>query len=39
MDGGNIFNEEDVDELIREIDELKVGYITYEDLIYALLPK
>jgi hypothetical protein len=29
MDGGNIFNEEDVDELIREIDELKVGYITY----------
>jgi hypothetical protein len=39
MEGGNTFSEGDVDELMREIDELKVGHVTYEDLVYALLPK
>lgn len=33
------WTEEDIDQLMQEVDYAKVGYLTYEDMIYALIPK
>ena len=27
------------DELLRELDFMKIGYLNYEDFVYQLLPK
>jgi Ca2+-binding EF-hand superfamily protein len=36
---GERLSEEDVNHLLIEMDLLKVGYLSYEDFVFLLLPK
>lgn len=39
IDGSDTLNERDIDGLMKELDQKEMGFLTYEDFIYGLLPK
>jgi Ca2+-binding EF-hand superfamily protein len=39
MEGGERMGEEEVNQLLKEMDFMRVGYLSYEDFVYLLLPK
>jgi len=39
VEGADRIGEEDMDDIFREIDGARVGFLTYEDFVYMLLPK
>ena len=39
MEGGEKMTEKDVDQLMKEVDFKQIGFLGYEEFIYALLPK
>jgi Ca2+-binding EF-hand superfamily protein len=39
LNGGDRIGEEGVNDLLGEMDFLRVGYLNYEDFVYLLLPK
>ncbi len=39
LEGGERMGEEEVNQLLKEMDFMRVGYLSYEDFVYLLLPK
>lgn len=39
LQGGERMGEEEVNQMLREMDFMRVGYLGYEDFVFLLLPK